>query len=204
MIDDPVQSMDPSKVDGLARVLQAAAQSRQVIVLTHDDRLPQAIWRLDVPATILEVTRREHSVVEVRTVKDLVERYLEDARAVAADQHLPMQASHVVPGFCRQAVEESCAQIVWRRWLRAGKRHEDIEDELSRVTTVNQWMSLALFHDSERGGDVMSTLNRRQGPWAGDVFSRLKKGAHEGDTGDLKGLIKETQHLTGFVASLNS
>ncbi len=50
----------------------------------------------------------------------------------------------------------------------------------------------------------MSTLNRRQGPWAGDVFSRLKKGAHEGDTGDLKGLIKETQHLTGFVASLNS
>jgi hypothetical protein len=142
--------------------------------------------------------------VEVRTVKDLVERYLEDARAVAADLHLPMQASRVVPGFCRQAIEESCAQIVWRRRLRAGKRHEDIEDELSRVTTVNQWMALALFDDSERGGDVMSTLNKRQGPWAGDLFSRLKKAAHEGDTGDLKGLIKETQHLTGFVASLNS
>ena len=204
VIDDPVQSMDPSKVDGLARVLQAAAQTRQVIVLTHDDRLPQAIWRLDVPATILEVTRRQHSVVEVRTVKNLAERYLEDARAVAADQHLPMLARHVVPGFCRQAVEESCAQIVWRRRLRAGNRHQDIEDELSHVTTVNQWMALALFDDSERGGDVMSTLNKRQGPWAGDLFSRLKKGAHEGDTGDLKGLIKETQHLTGFVASLNS
>ena len=204
VIDDPVQSMDPSKVDGLARVLHAAAQTRQVIVLTHDDRLPQAIWRLDVPATILEVTRREHSVVEVRTVKDLVERYLEDARAVAADEHLPLQARRVVPGFCRQAVEESCAQIVWRRRLRAGRPHEDIEDELTRVTTVNQWMALALFDDPERGGDVMSTLNKRQGPWAGDLFSRLKKGAHEGDTGDLKALIKDTKHLTSFVGTLPS
>jgi len=203
VIDDPVQSMDPSKVDGLARVLQATAETRQVIVLTHDDRLAQAIWRLDVPATILEVTRREHSVVEVRTVKDLVERYLEDARAVAADEHLPIQARRVVPGFCRQALEESCAQLVWRRRLRAGQRHEAIEEELSRVTTVNQWMALALFNDSERGGDVMSTLNKRQGPWAGDLFSRLKKGAHEGDAGDLKGLIKEAKHLTGFVATLS-
>ena len=65
-------------------------------------------------------------------------------------------------------------------------------------------MALALFGDSERGGDVMSTLNKRQGPWAGDLFIRLKKGAYEGDTGDLKELIKDTQYLTGFVASLNS
>ena len=50
----------------------------------------------------------------------------------------------------------------------------------------------------------MSTLNKRQGPWAGALFSRLKKGVHEGDTGDLKVLIKETQFLTGFVASLTS
>jgi hypothetical protein len=34
--------MDPAKVDGLARVLDRIGQKRQVIVCTHDDRLPWA------------------------------------------------------------------------------------------------------------------------------------------------------------------
>ena len=47
VIDDPVQSMDPAKVDGLARVLaDAAAETRQVVVFTHDERLPEAVRRL--------------------------------------------------------------------------------------------------------------------------------------------------------------
>ena len=40
VIDDPVQAMDPAKVDGLARVLHRAARTRQIVVFTHDDRLP--------------------------------------------------------------------------------------------------------------------------------------------------------------------
>ena len=43
VIDDPVQAMDPAKVDGLARVLERTAADRQVIVFTHDNRLAQAI-----------------------------------------------------------------------------------------------------------------------------------------------------------------
>ena len=42
VIDDPVQAMDPAKVEGLARVLEDVARSRQVLVFTHDDRLPEA------------------------------------------------------------------------------------------------------------------------------------------------------------------
>ena len=56
LIDDPVQSMDPARVDDLARVLQAASTNRQVVVFTHDDRLPEAIRRLDIDATVIEVT----------------------------------------------------------------------------------------------------------------------------------------------------
>ena len=40
VIDDPVQSMDPARVDGLAHVLARTAKTRQVLVFTHDDRLP--------------------------------------------------------------------------------------------------------------------------------------------------------------------
>jgi ABC-type hemin transport system ATPase subunit len=42
VIDDPVQAMDPAKVEGLARVLDEVASTHQVIVFTHDDRLPAA------------------------------------------------------------------------------------------------------------------------------------------------------------------
>src|SRR5690606_2206423 len=82
-IDDPVQSMDPSRVDGLARVLADAAKARQVLVFTHDDRLPEAVRRLGLPATVLGVTRRVRSVVEVHESADPVLGYLDDARAVA-------------------------------------------------------------------------------------------------------------------------
>jgi DNA repair exonuclease SbcCD ATPase subunit len=68
VIDDPVQSMDLSRVDGLARILQAAGKDRQVLVFTHDDRLPESIRRLDIAATVIEVTRGEGSIVGTRRV----------------------------------------------------------------------------------------------------------------------------------------
>ena len=70
VIDDPVQAMDPGKVDGLARVLDMVARTRQVVVFTHDERLPESIRRLQIQADVLEVTRRAQSVVECRKTRD--------------------------------------------------------------------------------------------------------------------------------------
>ncbi|MFD0788347.1 hypothetical protein ACFQZ8_30915, partial [Micromonospora azadirachtae] len=82
VVDDPVQSMDPAKVDGLARVLAELAEQRQVVVFTHDTRLPDAIGRLGLgKARIVEVTRAERSVVTLRPASDPVTRYLDDASA---------------------------------------------------------------------------------------------------------------------------
>ena len=66
MIDDPVQSMDTARVDGLARVLELVAKKRQVVIFTHDDRLPEALRRLKIEANMIEVVRRDKSVVELR------------------------------------------------------------------------------------------------------------------------------------------
>ncbi len=68
-IDDPVQAIDPAKVNGLARVLEAVAKDRQVVVFTRDDRSPQAVRYLDIEATIVQVQRREGSVVELQTTR---------------------------------------------------------------------------------------------------------------------------------------
>jgi DNA repair exonuclease SbcCD ATPase subunit len=66
VIDDPVQSMDPARVDGLARVLEEVARTRQLVVFTHDDRLREAVCRLGIDARILEVARQPGSVVRQR------------------------------------------------------------------------------------------------------------------------------------------
>jgi energy-coupling factor transporter ATP-binding protein EcfA2 len=65
VIDDPVQAMDASTVEGLAQVLGRAATTRQIVVFTHDDRLPNAIAALDIDATLVRVERRPRSSVAV-------------------------------------------------------------------------------------------------------------------------------------------
>jgi len=57
--------MDAAKVAGLARVLAEAGRTRQVVVFTHDDRLPAAVRDLELPARILQVQRRAGSDVDI-------------------------------------------------------------------------------------------------------------------------------------------
>ena len=131
-IDDPVQSMDPARVEGLARALAETAKTRQVVVFTHDDRLPEAVRRLGIPATGFAVTRRANSIVEVRPMTDPVSGHLDDARALAMTSELPPDvASRVIPGFCRAAVEAACMEAIRRRRLARGELHDDVEQLLA-------------------------------------------------------------------------
>ena len=200
VIDDPVQAMDPAKVEGLARVLARAAEQRQVIVLTHDDRLTDAVRFLDLEATVIEVTRRDNSVVELRRVLDPVRRYIDDAFAVAKSDGLPPEAVRVVPGFCRLALEAACARAVTRRMLLQGRRYADVRPVLERPTTLMMWLAAALLGDPERGGDVVMYLQRQQ-PWAVEAVKECNRGAHSGQlTGHLTGFIRTIEKLAGVIA----
>ena len=140
VIDDPVQSMDPSRVDGLARVLENASVDRQVVVFTHDDRLPEAVRRLDIAAEIIEVTRRDASVVDLRRALDPVGRYLEDALAVAGTADLPSSAAaRVVPGLCRLGLEAACMEVVRRRRLGRGEPYGEVERAVARAGASCRW-----------------------------------------------------------------
>jgi hypothetical protein len=106
-------------------------QDRQVVVFTHDDRLPEAIRRLQLPAVIWEVTRREGSVIELTKNDNPMSRYVDDGRALARTTELPEDArAVVVAGFCRSALEAACQEAVRARRLQAGVRHADVEREL--------------------------------------------------------------------------
>ncbi|HLH71623.1 MAG TPA: AAA family ATPase [Candidatus Dormibacteraeota bacterium] len=202
VIDDPVQSMDPARVDGLARVLEETAKHRQVVVFTHDDRLSEAVRRLRVQARILEVTRRPGSQVEVKEQLEPVARLLEDAKVVALEEALPAEvAARVVPGLCRQALEAACAEVVRRRRIARGDPHAEVDAELERASKTINRMALALFDDRNRAGDVYTTLNRRFGAWASDLLTALNRATHRGGN-SVMGLIQATERLVGRIRAL--
>ncbi len=185
VIDDPVQAMDPAKVDGLARVLEMVARRRQVVVFTHDERLPAAARHLGIAARVLEVTRRPGSVVNVRLALDPVNRALADARALCADQVLPGEvAARVVAGMCRVALEAALVEAIRRRLLRAGESHVQIEVALERAATLTKRASLALFGHDNRAGEVLARLNG-WGSRSADTYQALSKGAHQRHPGNL-------------------
>jgi len=196
VIDDPVQSMDPSKVDGLARVLGGLAEERQVIVFTHDNRLPDAVRNLDIDANVVEVVRAEQSVVTLRPALDPVARYLDDARAVARSTDVPADVrAPVVAELCRSALEAACHQVIWRARLRRGVRHDDIEAAIEQARRLPVTFALALFDDAERGADVLGFLNRRHGPWAADTYQACRQGVHGAYLQDLPRLVDDTRRL---------
>ncbi|MEU4692403.1 AAA family ATPase [Actinoplanes sp. NPDC023714] len=198
IIDDPVQSMDPAKVDGLARVFAELATTRQVIVFTHDDRLPEAVRRLEIDATIWEVTRRENSTVEIRKNIDPVKRYLADAAALARTEDLPPEVrTPVVVTYCRSALEARCHQIVRARRIGRGERHRDVDAALQTAKTTMQVAALALFDNADAGGQVFGKLNSAYGPWAGNAMRACKEGAHGVAVVDSQQLVDDVARLVG-------
>jgi recombinational DNA repair ATPase RecF len=203
VIDDPVQSMDPARVDGLARVLEGAAAERQVLVFTHDDRLPEAVRRLDIAAEILEVTRREASVVELRRALDPVGRYLEDALAVSGTGDLPAPAAaRVVPGLCRLALEAACMEVVRRRRLSRGEPHAEVERALAQAGGLGRLIAFAAFDDAGRAAEVPARLDREAGPDLARAFRECDEEERALAADAAVDLVRRAGKLAAWVRGL--
>ena len=200
IIDDPVQAMDPARVDGLGKVFHQVARDRQLVVFTHDDRLPEALRRLDLPHRVLEVARQKGSVVTVRKVLGPVEQYLNDAWAVAMEDNLDAGVSHqVVPGFCRQALEAACVERIRRERIRQGVSHAEVEQEVDRANTLIEKAALALLGNVSQAGQVYNTIAQRWGEPMAQVVRVCNRGSHAGFSGDLQGLINASRGLAARI-----
>jgi len=155
-------------------------------VFTHDDRLPGAVRRLQIAATVLQVNRREQSQVAIVTVSDAATRMLDDARALMNDDHVAITlARKIVPGFCRMAIDATCVDMIRAKRLEAGDRHDDVDELLDAHPKLYARMALALFDDSNRTNDVLHRLNAF-GAWAATAFTACNAGAHVGSAGQLE------------------
>ena len=184
VIDDPVQSMDPSRVDGLARALETVAKRRQVVVFTHDDRLPDAIRSLGIEATILQVQRRKNSEIEVRPVHDPAKQYLADANFIRKMQLPPQVQQAVVPSLLRQAIEAASQVAIRKRRLSQGASVDDVDAELRDLQTV-ELVGLVLLDRSADKTEVYNAVRDRfSSEWAA-ALSECNSGAHGGAPLDL-------------------
>jgi recombinational DNA repair ATPase RecF len=204
VIDDPVQSMDPSRVDGLARALENTARSRQVVVFTHDDRLARSCRLLGIDAKVIEVSRRAESVVELRHGLDPVKRYCADAWAIAKSEDLDEAVvSRVVGVFCRSAIEAACSEAITRRRLAAGEYYATIEALLDSTRGLLQLLSLVLFDDVSRTKDVVPRLDKGIGRWAVSAYRGVQEASHKPMTREaLLSLVEESERLARGLEQL--
>jgi ABC-type lipoprotein export system ATPase subunit len=152
VLDDPIQAMDPAKIDGFARLLADTAKDRQVVVFSHDDRLPDVVRRMAVPgARILEITRGRGSTIKVRPCLDPARRYADDARALASDPNVPgdVQAK-VLPGLCRMAVEAAARDVFYARSSTTGVDRLVTEEKWAEAVRTRQRLALAVDNDNDQ------------------------------------------------------
>lgn len=204
VVDDPVQAMDPHKVDGLAGLLSELAKEKQVVVFTHDPRLREALERMQLPYQALEVQRDAGSVVKVEPVVSPVEQYLKDAFRVykAADHLGETVVAGLVPAHCRNAVEAACAEAIRRRRIKAGHAHADVDALINDTRNLNALLALAFFDNEAAGNKVAPRLKKVGGE---SLIKTLKatKQAHGTSTwaGSWADLVNNTRKLTDAIRS---
>lgn len=198
VFDDPIQAMDPSKIDGFLQVMTTLAKDRQVIVLTHDDRLPAAIRRSGAPARIVEVTRALNSTVTITESSRPATRLLDDAFAIAVDDGVPETIKKAaVPVLCREALESTAWDVFSAKALAAGSTREDLENRWEKSGSVRKRLALALYlDDSADPGKWVSGGSARTA-----TMQVATKGAH-GGIADFKLAVNQARLATGDLAQV--
>ncbi|UUO00324.1 AAA family ATPase [Mycolicibacterium novocastrense] len=194
VLDDPIQAMDPSKIDGFLDVLTGLANDRQVIVFTHDDRLPAAIRRSKAPARIVEVTRGANSAVTVTEASRPAKRLLDDAYAIAADEAVPDAVKNAaIPVLCREALEAAAWDVYSSKALAQGRSRPDIEEAWEEAATLRKRLGLALAAGEDTAVDkwLAGGSARRV------TMAVIRKGTHGSEVQDYKFVVNQARLAAG-------
>ena len=172
--------MDPAKVDGLARVLHRAARTRQIVVFTHDDRLPEAIRRLRLDATMLHVDRRAHSTVDVQVSRAARSSATSTARAATRSRTGCRPRSRRASCRCSAAARSRPP----RRTSSAAAPSstapslDEADEQIDEARTLRETLALVLFGEAGRQGEVGREIRKRYGATSAALVTELNRGAH--------------------------
>ncbi|MGO4785239.1 AAA family ATPase [Cryobacterium sp. W22_MBD10_FK3] len=140
VLDDPVHAFDELRIDRLAEALAVMAQSRRVIVLTHDERLREHVMARPIQCDARLVSRSiGGGTVTVEDSSHFWEQLLKDAAVV-----LQMSTNTVVDGLtttdtvrglCRQSVDNALRSFVV---LNAVTNSRDTEADVIQLDEVDK------------------------------------------------------------------
>lgn len=187
VLDDPIQAMDPAKVAGFLDVLVELGKTRQVIVFSHDDRLPAAIRARSVPAQLLDVTREQGSLVVVKANDLPADRYVADAEALILDDEMDeMMKRKAAPGLFRFAIEAAAHQRYFGERAKAGAAYHETDTAWEEAKTTQRRVALTLTGAAD--GDVSGWKSHRQ--YRFPTLAISASGTHRGATLD-RGTIRD-------------
>lgn len=200
VLDDPVQAMDPAKVDGLVDLLGELAKTRQVIVFSHDDRLPAALRRSPHDATILEVSRATDSVVNISPSQDPTIRYLKDAHGLIKEwQHDRLAEDDLrrtLPGLYRFAIESAAKDRYFATRLAAGASIHELESIWSATHNTRKRVLLAIFGDQPSQHHAQHWTSR---PYRRAALGVASNGFHHGLVTDPEDAHDKTEQLVDDI-----
>ncbi|MEB3982518.1 AAA family ATPase [Mycobacterium sp. 663a-19] len=195
VFDDPIQAMDPSKIDGFLEILTALAKDRQVIVFTHDNRLPAAIRGSRAPARIVEMTRALNSAISIVESTRPSTRLLDDAFAIAADDAVPEDIKRsAIPALCREALEATAWDVYSSKALADGQSREEIERAWEDASKTTKRLALALAGSAD--DDLAVDKWKAGGSARRDTLVVVNKGVHQG-VSDYKGAVNDARLAVG-------
>jgi predicted ATPase len=120
VLDDPVHAFDQVRVDRLAAAIAGLAQTKRVIVLTHDERLKEHLIAQQPECDVRGVKRDPASgAVESATEQQIWNSLLKDARGLveATEKQrggVTRPPHDIVRGLCRQAFDNALRSLVIR------------------------------------------------------------------------------------------
>lgn len=204
VIDDPVQALDRMKVDGLAEVLEGLAQQRQVVVFTHDDRLPDAVLRLGYDATIIRVERGHGSVVKAEASLGPADRAMRDATTLARDDDLDRDlAARAVAGCCRVAVEARALRKFRRDATERGVSVRQIDEQVEDAGS-SLWNRVSLALEGQVVNNMRDRLSSKggRGRQRADLIGRLNSGGHDKSLRAMADPVRMLEDTRSLLAEL--
>ena len=90
-------------------------------------------------------------------------------------------------------------EVVRRRRLGRGEPHAEVERALSGAGRLTRLAALAFFDDVERGGDVLSHVERENGRAAADTFRRCDEGRREAPAVASVDLVRQASKLAAWL-----
>ncbi|TFD05960.1 AAA family ATPase [Cryobacterium sp. TMT1-66-1] len=148
ILDDPVHAFDELRIDRLANSLSKLAETRRVIVLTHDERLKEHLAaRTNDCDTRLVARSGATGAVEVTDSSHFWDRLLLDARAVLdlslSETGSTKDVTDAVRGLCRMSVDNALRSFVIRNSVLANRDTEADLTKLDAAYTTDKRLEVA-------------------------------------------------------------